>query len=120
DGYGFANAIRQHVNTRKRPHILLIGCGAAGSAIATSLVSIAEIELLLVDRESAKAQEFAARLQTFAPNSTIRSVTQSVTADIVINASTMGMEDDDGSPVPGAILEAADVMGDIVVNDTAL
>ena len=41
-------------------------------------------------------------------------------ADIVINASTAGMDDDDRSPVPDAILRTARVIGDIVIRDTAL
>jgi shikimate dehydrogenase len=120
DGYGFANAIRDRIDMRTRPRILLIGCGAAGSAIATSLVSIAEIDLLLFDRELEKAEEFAARLQAFAPKSTVHSVAQPVAADIVINASTMGMENVDGSPVPDTILDSARAIGDIVIRDTAL
>ncbi|MGE0007528.1 MAG: shikimate dehydrogenase [Parvibaculaceae bacterium] len=120
DGYGFANAFTDRVDIGARPRILLIGCGAAGSAIAASLVSIAEIDLVLFDREPAKAEDFAARLRTFAPKSAIRSVAQPMAADIVVNASTAGMENDDESPVPDAILERARVVGDIVIRDTAL
>lgn len=120
DGYGFANAIKYHIDMRDRPRILLVGCGAAGSAIATSLVSVAEIDLALFDLDHAKAESLAARLRTFAPRSAVRATTQSVTADIVINASTMGMASDDGSPIPDAVLKAADVIGDIVISDTAL
>jgi shikimate dehydrogenase len=120
DGYGFANAITTRIDMRARLRILLIGCGAAGNAIATSLVSIAEIDLSLFDRESAKAEEFAGRLQAFAPKSAVHSVAQPVAADIIINASTMGMEYGDGPPVSDAILERARVIGDIVIPDTAL
>ena len=68
DGYGFASAIADLIDMHSRPRILLIGCGAAGSAIATSLVSIAEIDLVLFDRDAAKAESFAERLQAFAPS----------------------------------------------------
>lgn len=120
DGYGFANAISARIDLQARPRILLIGCGAAGSAIAMSLVSIAEIDLLLFDRDSAKAEAFAMRLQKFAPRSIVRATSQPLTADIIINASTMGMKNGDGPPVPDAILETARVIGDIVIPDTAL
>ncbi len=120
DGYGFANAVRQYIDTLKRPRMLLVGCGAAGSAIATSLVSIAEIDLILFDLEYAKAESLAARLRTFAPRSAVHATARPVAADIVINASTMGMENEDKSPVPDAILETARAIGDIVIRDTAL
>lgn len=120
DGYGFASAITGLIDMHSRPRILLIGCGAAGSAIATSLVSIAEIDLVLFDRESAKAESCAERLQKFAPGSTVRVAAQPIAADIVINASTAGMGNDDGSPAPDAILRTARVIGDIVIRDTAL
>jgi shikimate dehydrogenase len=120
DGYGFANAIRHRIDLQDRPRILLIGCGAAGSAIATSLVSLAEIDLLVFDRASAKAEEFAERLRAFAPKSAIQSTAQPMAADIVINASTVGMENEDESPVPDFILGSARVIGDIVIRETAL
>jgi shikimate dehydrogenase len=121
DGYGFATAIDRVIDRRSRPRVLLIGCGAAGSAIAASLVSIADLDLLLFDLDTVKAESFAARLRDFAPASTITAAAQPVEADIVINASTAGMAPDDRSPVPEFILERAKVIGDIVVDgNTAL
>jgi len=120
DGYGFVNAIAGFIDTSPRPRILLIGCGAAGSAVATSLVSSANIDLTLFDREHAKANAFAARLRAFAPASSVIAAAQPTAADIVINASTAGMEENDESPVPDPVLEAARVVGDIVICDTAL
>jgi shikimate dehydrogenase len=122
DGYGFAAAMRDAIDMRTRRRILLIGCGAAGSAIAASLVSVADIDLLLFDMDKAKATQFATRLQGFAPASTVIAVSEPlVEAEIVINASIAGMAKGDASPVPEAILRHAIAVGDIVVNsDTAL
>jgi shikimate dehydrogenase len=122
DGYGFAAALREAIDVRTRRRVLLIGCGAAGSAIAASLVSIADVDLFIFDVDEAKATQFAARLKGFAPASTIIAVPEPlVEAEIVINASIAGMANGDRSPVPQSILRRAAVIGDIVVNsDTAL
>jgi shikimate dehydrogenase len=122
DGYGLAAALREAINMHARRRVLLIGCGAAGSAIAASLVSIADIDLFLFDVDTAKAAQFAKRLQGFAPASSVTAVPSAfVEADIVINASTAGMATGDASPVPESILRRASVIGDIVVNSgTAL
>lgn len=122
DGYGFAAALREAIDMRARRRILLIGCGAAGNAIAASLVSIADIDLFLFDVDSARASQFARRLQGFAPGSSVTALPSPfVEADIVINASTAGMSRGDASPVPEPILRRASIVGDIVVNsDTAL
>lgn len=122
DGYGFAAALRAAIDMRARRSILLIGCGAAGSAIAASLVSIADVDLFLFDVDPGKASQFARRLQGFAPASSVAAVPSSfVEADVVINASTAGMSKGDASPIPESILQRASVVGDIVVDsDTAL
>jgi shikimate dehydrogenase len=122
DGYGFAAALRATIDMHTRRRILLVGCGAAGSAIAASLVSIADIDLFLFDADPAKAAQFAERLQGFAPASSVTAVPSPfVEAAIVINASTAGMSKGDASPIPESILRRASVVGDIVVDSgTAL
>ena len=117
DGYGFAAALRAVTDLRTRRRILLIGCGAAGSAIAASLVSIADVDLFLFDIDATRAAHFAKRLQGFAPASSVTAVPSAfVEADIVINASTAGMSRGDASPIPESILRRASVVGDIVVD----
>ncbi|MGE3830268.1 MAG: shikimate dehydrogenase [Parvibaculaceae bacterium] len=122
DGYGFAAALRDAIDMGTRRRILLFGCGAAGSAIAASLVAIADVDLFLFDIDATRAAHFAKRLQGFAPASSITAVPSPfVEADIVINASTAGMSKGDTSPIPDSILRRASVVGDIVVDsDTAL
>jgi shikimate 5-dehydrogenase len=66
--------------------------------------------------DTAKAAQFAKRLQGFAPASSVTAVTSPLETDIVINASTAGMATGDASPVPESILKRATIIGDIVVN----
>jgi shikimate dehydrogenase len=121
DGYGFAAAIGSALKTISG-RTLLVGCGGAGSAIAASLVTLADIGLFLFDLDFAKAADLAARLEKFAPKSRISAIRSlDVGAEVVINASTSGMAKGDMSPIPEDIVSRTSVVADIVNDrDTAL
>lgn len=122
DGIGFIAAICESVDSLSGRRILLIGCGGAGSAIAASLVSTADVELLIHDVDLSRAAAFAFRLQAFAPGRSIRAVAApNGEADIIINASPIGMQPSDPCPVPIETLAHASAIADIVVRpDTTL
>jgi shikimate dehydrogenase len=123
DGHGFLAALAEvggGAIAGKR--ILLVGCGGAGSAIAASLTQAAPLSLNLHDIDRKRAAEFAERLARFAPASTVEAVDRpSGRYDIIINASTAGMNPGDRSPIEHETVAAAGIVADIVtVEDTAL
>ena len=121
DGHGFVAGLADIHRLVDGARVLLIGCGGAGGAIAASLVETGDIGLALCDIDKPKVEAFAARLAAFAPRSTIRVVDEPVgTFDIVINASPVGMEAGDPSPLPDETVAAAGAVADIVAVDTLL
>jgi shikimate dehydrogenase len=120
DGYGFVGTMGERMLAGRR--ILLIGCGGAGSAIAASVAVIAEIELFLFDLDFGKAETLALRIGRLVPRSKVKAIVKLTgNFDIVVNASTSGMREDDPSPVPTEIIAGAQLVADIVVDrDTAL
>ena len=123
DGFGLVAAIGAIVGRLSGHNIVLVGCGGAGSAIAASLVAAADVNLRLHDLEAGKAAGLASRLARFASRSniTVVAVLAATDADIVINASSAGMNENDASPLPEETIARADVVVDIVVGEnTAL
>lgn len=123
DGHGFVAALDEIGGTDlSGARVLLVGCGGAGSAIAASLVTAAKPVLSLHDIDRQRSSAFADRLRDFAPRSSIAAVeTAEGDFDVVINASTTGMQPGDPSPIPERSVRAASVVADIVtVADTAL
>ena len=123
DGHGFLAALAGLGGANLAgKRILLAGCGGAGSAIAASLTEAAPVALSIQDIDRERAAEFAVRLARFAPASTIEAVDRPLgDYDIVINASTAGMNPGDPSPIPEATVAGSGIVADIVtVEDTAL
>jgi shikimate dehydrogenase len=122
DGFGLIAAIRDRAGPLSGHAILLVGCGGAGSAIAASLVAVADVDLRLHDREIGKATDLASRLARFAPRSTISAIpAPTAGAEIVINASSAGMDESDSSPLAEETVGRASIVVDIIVGEnTAL
>jgi shikimate dehydrogenase len=115
DGHGFVAALAEVASDLSGRHVLIVGCGGAGSAIAASLVQAADIGLSIFDVDQAKAADFAKRLASFAPSSTATAIAAPVGAfDIVINASPAGMNRGDAAPIPEETVAAAAIVADIV------
>ncbi|CAN5188451.1 shikimate dehydrogenase [soil metagenome] len=122
DGFGFINALRQHSQFKQECTVLLLGCGGAGTAIAASMMSCVGVKLCLYGTNSGRAASLSAKLSAFARRADIKVLrSPDVAADIVINASPIGMSDEDASSVPDAVLDHAVIVADIVVRpDTRL
>jgi len=114
DGHGFLRALARVPEVHARESVLVVGCGAAGSAIAAAFIA-GPIKLALHDADAAKAHDLKARLQRFAPDSDIDVLAAPLGPfDIVINASPVGMELQDASPIPEETVAVAKVVADIV------
>lgn len=119
DGVGFLRGIeRKGENVRGR-RVLLFGAGGAGSAIAFALAEAGVLSLDIVDAGSGRARTLADKLSAFFPQCVSAAVTgKRGDVDIVVNASTVGMQPGDGMPGEIGPLAASTLVGDVVVTDT--
>lgn len=106
DGVGFLGATRLHGFEPEGKAVLMVGAGAAGSAIGYAMAESGVAQLIIYDRNPERAFDLTARLKTAFPHVDIAAETLPNRAfDLVINASSSGMKADDPLPVPEAILD---------------
>src|SRR5690606_31775652 len=89
---------------------LLLGAGGAGRAVARAL-GAAGVGLVVVNRSPDRAAE-AARLA--GPSARVGTMADLAGADLVVNATSIGMAGDPASPVPAGALERRHVVVDLV------
>jgi shikimate dehydrogenase len=114
DGRGFVAGLRAGGHDAGGKRAALIGAGGAGSAIAVSLcqAGIASISVHELDR--AKAERLVATLRGAFPNVAARvGAPDLASADILINATPIGMQPGDPLPCDLAGLRAGSVVGDV-------
>ena len=113
DGFGFSRALQEAGVGVRGKRVLLLGCGGAGKAIAARIASERAAELVIDDPEPGKASAFVARLRARAVKSGPAS--RDDRFDIVVNASPLGMQAEDPSPVAPDVIDRCDVAVDIVI-----
>jgi shikimate dehydrogenase len=122
DGTGFVSASRLHGFTPAGKAVLLVGAGAAGSAIAYSLAAAGVASLLISDRNDDRAQSLATRLAKAFPSVDITSGPIPIRSfNLVVNASSSGMQANDPLPIPEAVLDAMSghgLVADVVTSPT--
>ncbi len=121
DGPGFSRAIRDEFSVDLRDlRVLLLGAGGgAGRALALQCATEGCERLVLVNRTAEKAEQLAAELResfldarVAAPVPRLQIVrweenalrAQIANADLLVNATTLGMKRSDPSPLPGSAL----------------
>ena len=97
DGEGFAQGMEAEGHVLEGAHCALVGCGGAGAAIALALLERDVASLSIWDIDQARAADLAQRLRA------VTSVEISVAppdaqSDVAINATPLGMDEND--PVP--------------------
>ncbi len=111
DTTGFARAVSPLVGASPQGAVALIGAGGVGKAIAFALAGLGVEGLRIFDRDTAKAAQLAARLQTSAAGS-VEDALHGVVG--VVNASPVGMLPNLDTPVPDALLHAGLWVADAV------
>lgn len=130
DGPGFARAVQELCG---RPlgelRVALLGaCGGAGSALAAQCVLEGCPTLALVNRPRPELEGLAAHLRPHAHGTQVRTHTFAEeglaavigAADLVVNATSIGLAVGDATPIPGEWLHPGQIVYDIVTHDTAL
>jgi shikimate dehydrogenase len=120
DGKGFARAIRQEFAVDLRDlRIMILGAGGAGRAIAMQCAKENCDRLIIANRNFEKAKQLAEELREFfagpkvlGPVPRLQAIAwdeasirfQIAHLDLIVNATTLGLNRLDPSPIPGRLL----------------
>jgi shikimate dehydrogenase len=114
DGEGFATGMEAEGHELKGTHCALVGCGGAGAAIALALLERNVASLSIWDVDQTKAADLAQRLHSAVPLE-IRVSPPSSKTDVVINATPLGMAEDDPVPIRLDMLRQGALVADAIM-----
>jgi len=119
DGAGFVSAAERTGVALRDRHVAMYGAGGAGSAIACELAKAGVATLAIIDPQAARAESLAKVLrEAFPACETVTATALPATADMIVNASTVGMRAGDGLPGATGPLAPSVFVGDVVVSET--
>ncbi|OWW19536.1 shikimate dehydrogenase [Noviherbaspirillum denitrificans] len=117
DWIGFAESLKLQCPGVPLSEVALFGAGGAGAAVAYAMVKMGTKRLYIVDEQSARAADLAARLNALGMGECVP-VTDGAAVmtnvDGVINATPLGMQGVPGSAVPLQHLRPAMWVADVV------
>lgn len=116
DGEGFVRGVRRKGRALVGARALVVGSGGVGSAIAASLAAAGVAGLGLYDVDAGVAAALEMRLTRHYPR--LRVITGSNDPggyDIVVNATPLGMKDDDPLPLDTRRLSPGALVGEVVM-----
>ena len=116
DGEGFVRGVRRKGFALEGKRALVIGSGGVGSAIAASLAGSGIAAIGLYDSSAASAQALAARLRRHVPAiEVVVGSNDPAGYDLVVNATPLGMNEDDPLPLDVARLDPTTFVGEVVL-----
>jgi len=116
DGQGFVGGLRQQGIEPRGLRVFLSGAGGAAKAIAFALAQAGVACLDIYNRTPAKAQEIITRLQVVYPLVPMAAVGASPAGyDLVINATSLGMQAGDAMPLSVNDLSAEQTVAEIIM-----
>ena len=116
DGTGFVRGVlRKGVDPRGK-RALVVGNGGVGSPIAASLAEAGVAGMGLFDPDTVASESLRARLREHYPALEVRTGSADPAGyDLVVNASPLGMRDDDPLPVDVGRLSPSTFVGEVVM-----
>ncbi len=117
DWLGFAQGFRRGLPGASLDHVVLLGAGGAGSAVAHALLSMGAKQLTIVDTDRERALALATALRTRFPGSQVsagEAADAMPRADGLVNATPIGMAKHPGLPLDPALLQASQWVVDII------
>ena len=117
DWLGFAEGFRRYLPGASLNHVVLLGAGGAGSAVAHALLSMGTKQLTIVDTDGEKACALVDSLEPRFAGSRIStgSVEDAMPhADGLVNATPVGMAQHPGLPVDPALLLKSQWVADVI------
>ncbi|VVN78754.1 shikimate dehydrogenase family protein [Pseudomonas fluorescens] len=123
DGEGMLIGLHQQGHRLEGKRVLLVGAGGAGKSIAYSVAQQQPAQLAIYNRSPARAQALVDRLQGQFPSLSLSlSDGNAEDFDVIINATSLGLRDDDSLPLDPATLSPDALVCEAVMRsgDTAL
>jgi shikimate dehydrogenase len=116
DGAGFIGGMRARGHALAGRRVLIVGCGGAGSAIASAIAAEGPRTLRLYDVDGDRAEALAARIRAWSPTQDVAAgPREPVGMDVVVNCTSLGMTERDELPVDVGRLEPSALTVDIVL-----
>ncbi len=125
DGVGFLRAVAEAFGTSVTGQkLFVLGCGGAGRAVAITAAQAGAGRLSLADIDDTRSQRLAAEIATLAPGVQVTMAGNSAKAwaapardaDLLIQASPIGMKPSDICPLPSEAFRAGHRAFDLVYN----
>jgi shikimate dehydrogenase len=116
DGEGFVRGVLRRGRTIAGAKVLIVGSGGVGSAIAASIAKAGAAKIALFDGNETALNGLAGRLSLHYPHLEIETGSADPAGfDIVINATPLGMKNDDPLPVDVSRLDGSTFVGEVVM-----
>jgi len=116
DGAGFVRGVLRKGRQLQGARVLISGAGGVGSAIAASLAAAGVGELMLFDTRDESAQALAGRLAAYYPRMKVGTGSRDPQGfDVVVNATPLGMKDDDPLPFDVQRIAPTTFVGEVVM-----
>ena len=110
DGIGFVDSLAASGVSLSGARVVVIGAGAAARSIVDAIGRAGVADLAIVNRTAATAH----RAAMLADAARVGDKHDIAGADLLVNATSVGMGSDDGTPVDATLLHAGMVVADIV------
>ncbi|AIL31973.1 shikimate dehydrogenase family protein [Basilea psittacipulmonis] len=116
DGEGFVQGmLRKGVNPHGKS-ALVVGCGGVGRAIAASLAKAGVARIALFDIADSSMMFLASQIQRYYPEvDVLTGIRNPQGYEIVVNATSLGMEEGDELPMDVALIDNDAFVGDVVL-----
>jgi shikimate dehydrogenase len=119
DGAGFVRGAQRKGETWRGRRAAIYGAGGAGSAIACELANAGVTSIAIIDPQPGRADALATTVRAAFPACAAVAV-ESLPADanLIVNASTVGMRPGDGLPGALGVLAPDVLVGDVVLSES--
>jgi shikimate dehydrogenase len=122
DGYGFLKALEEAFGkATEDDHVFVLGCGGAGRAVALMAaidrirsITLADVDAARVAALTAEIRRIAPQVEIFQARERAEQIKACCAADLVIQASPVGMKKDDPSLLPPEAFRAGQRAFDLI------
>ncbi|WP_041834121.1 shikimate dehydrogenase [Actinoplanes sp. N902-109] len=116
DGVGFVRGLEQAGHTVENGAVWMAGAGGAGCAVAAAVLDAGARTVAIHDVDAARAAELVARLEHHLPGrARVAGPADITTADLVVNATPLGLGEEDPLPLDPHLVAAGAVVADIIM-----
>jgi shikimate dehydrogenase len=116
DGVGFMRGAARKGFKTQGSRILIVGAGGVGSPIAASFAAAGAASISLYNRSAEKAEGLASRLKQYYPEMEVRIASNDPAGyDMVVNATSLGMKENDPLPFDPERLSPGTFVGEVVM-----